>query len=345
MTTISKDDLLSRIKGSLLGTAIGDALGYPVEFSGQTPDNRVVFGLAPRELDFDGRRVALYSDDTQMTRAVMDGLLDTVDVRINFLEATDHVANRFIKWSNGPDGGHRAPGGTCMRGCHRLEEGIEPLKAGNFDPKTGGGCGAVMRSAPYGWLWYDNIKEATRWAAAHACMTHGAPIGQASSAALAAAVVRAFNPTLEGLEKRAWCIAEAALFAAQRYDEHTARMIAQAMWLASPAGLELRGDKYVLDIFRGWAGHEAIAASIYCFLRHPESYEQAVLLAVNSPGDSDSLGAITGAISGAFLGVDAIPGEWIQNIEKRDQLIDLAERFTEMVSSETSTIELPTEGE
>lgn len=338
-------DIRSYIRGSLLGEAIGDALGYPVEFTSQNPLRRAVFELEARNTDFDGRKCAFYSDDTQMTRAVILGLLDTPGVHTDFDKATANVAERFVQWYEYPDGGHRTPGGTCIRGVQRLLSGIEPLKAGDFNPRTGGGCGAVMRSAPYGWLWSGKPSQAAQaeeWAAKHATITHGAPIGQASSAALARMIAEATytaNP---------WLLAKSGLEAAQRYDEHTARMIAEAMFLASPPGQELFGSKidcdhYVLDKFRGWAGHEAIAASIYCYLRFPTNFKEAVLLAVNSPGDSDSLGAITGSISGAFLGFEEIPKEWIEKIEKRDQLLELADRFVDILTVPKDPIESPPE--
>lgn len=311
--------MLDRITGSLLGLAIGDALGYPVEFSSQTPDRRVVFDL--QASDPEG---ALYSDDTQMTRAVCDGILDTPRPHRDFDGVTRNVAARFVEWRNGPDGGHRAPGGTCLRGVARIASGTDPLDAGDFNPDTGGGCGAVMRSAPYGWMW-PIARTAASWAASHACMTHGAPIGRASSAAIAAAVSE------ESVGGGPPVMANAAVAAASRLDERTSRMIAQAMWLATPDGMRRYGDVAVLDRWRGWAGHEAIAASVYCFLRHPESYSDAVLLAVNSPGDSDSLGAITGALSGAYLGLKAIPEVWVARVEKSAQLLDLAARFAAMV--------------
>jgi len=84
----------------------------------------------------------------------------------------------------------------------------------------------------------------------------------------------------------------------------------------------------VLDEWRGWSGHEAVAASLFCFLLYPDSYRQAVTAAVNSSGDSDSLGAIAGAFSGAYLGAARIPAEWQEQVENSRYLKDLAARLT-----------------
>jgi ADP-ribosylglycohydrolase len=332
--TTPENDTISRIYGSLIGGAIGDALGYPVEFTSQTPNKRIVFDLMNRDLDGDGSRVAFYSDDTQLTRAVAEGLILGNG---HFDVSTKAVAAAIVAWAGGPDGGHRAPGGACLHGAANLRAGVNWDMCGKFE--NGGGCGAAMRSAPYGWLFNRRPVDAADWAARHAKMTHRHPIGLASAAATAVAVSRAFTAA------NRWQVADAAYQAARHYDEGTAHRIAYAMRCATQEGQLIRTDEFVLDKFRGFSGHEAIAASIYCFLRHWDSYRDAVLLAVNSPGDSDSLGAITGSISGAFLGINAIPEEWVAKIEKRSQLFDLAGRFVEMLGLEPSTIDEPQEKE
>lgn len=315
-----------RVLGCLIGEAIGDALGYPVEFDNIDPKIPKVLDLIPRNTDWDGKKVAFYSDDTQMTIAVMEGLISS---------NTDHITNvskELIDWANDPSGGHRAPGGACLFGCQQMSKGVPPREAGKGEP-NGGGCGAVMRSAPYGLYFNNDFNKAIDMAADHACMTHNTAIGRASSAALAAAIVTSFNT------RNPYWIAERAYVAAARYDYKTASLIALATFFATSEGQRLHTETFVLDKFRGWAGHEAIAASIYCFLRYPFSYDNSVFLAVNSPGDSDSLGAITGAISGSFLGLSAIRNDWIARIEKRDQLFDLAGRFTDIIDPDLHMLE------
>jgi len=80
---------------------------------------------------------------------------------------------------------------------------------------------------------------------------------------------------------------------------------------------------------RGWVGEEAVALALYCFLRYPNDYSKTVIRAANTNGDSDSIACIAGSISGAYLGVQAIPEAWIERIEKADYLADLAERLSE----------------
>ena len=77
----------------------------------------------------------------------------------------------------------------------------------------------------------------------------------------------------------------------------------------------------------GWIGEEAFALALYCFLKHPGDYTKAVLRGANTNGDSDSVASIAGGISGAYLGIAAIPNKWVNNIEKSSYLEDLAIRL------------------
>jgi len=74
-------------------------------------------------------------------------------------------------------------------------------------------------------------------------------------------------------------------------------------------------------------GEEAVAVALYCFLKYPESFDKCVLRAANTNGDSDSIACIAGAISGAYLGFEAIPKHWVQRIQNKDYLIDLGIRL------------------
>jgi ADP-ribosylglycohydrolase len=81
----------------------------------------------------------------------------------------------------------------------------------------------------------------------------------------------------------------------------------------------------------GWVGEEALAISIYCALKYQDDFEKAVITAVNHNGDSDSTGAITGNILGAYLGINNIPENWVRQVELSEELTiladDLVKRF------------------
>ncbi|HEX3597745.1 MAG TPA: ADP-ribosylglycohydrolase family protein, partial [Polyangiaceae bacterium] len=109
---------------------------------------------------------------------------------------------------------------------------------------------------------------------------------------------------------------------AARHDRETAEMIARA---ASDAQ---RGEppERVFERLLGWAAHEAIAAATYVYVRHPDDFRAAVLEAANTPGDSDTIATLVGALVGARCGANAIPPEWVRDVERSDELMALAAR-------------------
>ena len=92
-------------------------------------------------------------------------------------------------------------------------------------------------------------------------------------------------------------------------------------------------EKALEYLGEGWIGEEAVALALYCFLRYTDNYRKMVIRAANTNGDSDSIACIAGSISGAYLGINAIPNDWVQQIEKSDYLDDLAIRLAEKKAS------------
>lgn len=308
----------SMIAGAVLGGAIGDAMGHPTEFIGSMASIRSRFGpngVTKFELYWDrgGKRFAPYTDDTQMAEVVLRTLLDSRD-RDEGLDATmRRMATGFIEWADHPQGGHRAPGNACLAGCRALARGAHWSEAGG--PKAGG-CGSVMRAYPFGLVFADDLKKAERWAVAHSKLTHRDPIALAASAAMAVGMAR----ILRG--EPVMTIASEMVAAACRYSPSTAAMMAQAIDDAE-SGV---APRVTLDRLRAWAAHEAIAAAVYIFLRHPDDVSAAILEGANTPGDSDSIATLAGSMVGARCGLSSIPEEWVRDVERSSELLELATR-------------------
>ena len=88
---------------------------------------------------------------------------------------------------------------------------------------------------------------------------------------------------------------------------------------------ELDALDAIRELGQGWVGEEALAIAVYCALKHPDSFEDAIVAAVNHSGDSDSTGAIAGNIMGAALGFQAIPEKYLEKLELRDVILELAD--------------------
>jgi len=75
----------------------------------------------------------------------------------------------------------------------------------------------------------------------------------------------------------------------------------------------------------GWVGEEALAIAVYCALKYRDDFRKAIIASVNHSGDSDSTGSITGNILGAYLGMNSIPKKWIEKLELREVIIQIAD--------------------
>ncbi|MBU3913170.1 MAG: ADP-ribosylglycohydrolase family protein, partial [Nanoarchaeota archaeon] len=183
-------ELQDKFKGCLFGLAIGDALGFPVEFLtlGQIKEyigkrgvqNFQTYGSLPE---------GAYSDDTQMTLATAGALISskTDDVETIMRE----MREQYIAWLNSPDN-NRALGATCTAGVKNMENGIYWRISGSKDSK---GCGAAMRTAPIGLLFHDNLPKLCEIASAASICTHAHPTGIASGIATAYLTALAVNNT------------------------------------------------------------------------------------------------------------------------------------------------------
>ena len=333
-----------RYTGCLLGGAVGDALGWPVEFE-QMRNIRALFGpcgITGMETGED-RRYEI-TDDTQMTLFTAEGLLRawgavqrdgsdpdfTSALRRSYLcwlvtqkERGYPLKEIFTRdeiagWLLSEEGLHRrrAPGDTCLSALRELSR-AEIDRAKN-DSK---GCGGVMRTAPAGLfavrISTGDIADCARLAFELGCeaaaLTHGNPSGSYPAgilAALIAAILRG-RSIEEGVEL-ALGVLEGCTLA-----EETAEALRKALFLSRDG--ELAPSPEVVESFGGgWVGHEALAISVYCALSSGGDFARGVRLAVNHSGDSDSTGAITGNILGALLGESAIPRDWLDRLELFD---------------------------
>jgi len=311
--------LADRAVAVVLGAAIGDAMGHPTEFVTSFEAIRRQWppsGVRGYELYWTrgAERFAPYTDDTQMAEVVARALADGREERAGFEAIMTSMAEGFVRWSQQPQGGHRAPGNTCLAGCRALARGEHWSSAGAAD---GGGCGSVMRCYPFGLLFADDPDEAVRWSVAHSRMTHGDPIALAACAAMARGV--ALSVLGESPERTV----EEMVDAARSEDARTASM----MQRADDEAVDGTPVEVTLSRLEGWAAHEAIAAAVYVFARHPDDFEAAVLEAANTPGDSDSIATLAGALVAARTGLAGLPAGWVADLERSEQLARLGVRL------------------
>lgn len=322
-------DLTQRVRGSLLGLAIGDALGHPTEFIGSVDAIRTKYG--PLGLvDFaplGGHPLGTFTDDTQMTIAVARALVRAGHRDVDALMTL--MGEEFVAWAHHAEN-NRAPGGTCLAGCRELAHRAPWRTAGVRGSK---GCGAAMRAAPIGLYHHDDLDALVHVSAAQSSLTHRHPTAIASSVAAAAAVAHVIRSgTLDGIVAFARACVErvtpALLLEVGGDDELTAKLGVTEMldFLdRTEAALDQESDDVCKLLGGAWVGEEAVATALWCALRANGDFRGAVLRGANSSGDSDSIACIAGSITGALVGASALPAAWAKNVEKTDLLTALAD--------------------
>lgn len=332
---------VSRFKGCLIGGAVGDAMGAPVEFMSLAEIRRDfgpngITGYSPAY-----GRIGAITDDTQMTLWTAEGLLRyhcrgqhrgighmpsmvhraylrwlvTQGVTSRDQSFEDAQDPEYPGWLIGIKDLHarRAPGNTCLAALKSA--GMGTMEKPKNDSK---GCGGVMRVAPAG-LYEQHPGRAFKMGCEIAALTHGHPTGYLASGCLAA-IIAALT---QGKNLRDAIDESMTLLAEDPRSQETADCVSRALAL-----FDKKADpvpETVERIGQGWIAEEALAISIYCSLARQDDFRKAVLLAVNHSGDSDSTGAITGNILGTLLGLEEIPPEWIEPLELRAEIAALAE--------------------
>lgn len=341
--------LQDRIRGSLIGGAIGDALGYPVEFIYSFGEIQKRYGecgitrLDTRQywLEEDEQvGKAVVSDDTQMTLFTANGLLNAKKQGISMKNA---ICRAYIEWyltqigkkspkykdcwiSDVPELNHRrAPGNTCMSSLDYIYRGKDPMNNSK-------GCGGVMRIAPiplYAAV-QDRMKieEADMLAGEAAEITHQHPLGYISAALMSHVIYRLVldeEPTRERLERY---IMEGVATIRKHYQtyhndvERMAELAERAIFLLDSEKTDLENISHLGE---GWTGEEALAIALYCALKHFDNFEDAMIASVNHGGDSDSTGAVTGNILGAAIGYEAIPQYYKDDLEMHNLILHMAD--------------------
>jgi ADP-ribosylglycohydrolase len=301
-----------KVQGCILGLAIGDALGYPTEFMSlsQIHQQYGPNGIQDFEPSSD-HPPGTFTDDTQMTIAVTEALIEAGHRDLDNLMRV--MARRFVEWAESSDN-DRAPGATCLSGCHNLKQGEHWRDAGIKDSK---GCGSAMRSAPIG-LFYRELDHTLEVACASSLLTHAHPTGVAAAAGAAIAV----KLLLDGTKPED--LITHLIEITGHLDEDYKNKILQVNDVLPEAPAD------AMDIIgEAWIGEEAVASALYCFLNSPDNYAKTVLTGANTSGDSDSIACIAGGLSGVFNGIGKMPTSWVNRVEESERLRDLASRIVQ----------------
>ena len=333
----------NKVLGSMIGGAIGDALGYPVEFMSysQIIHKYGPAGITRYHLNADG--VAEISDDTQMSLYTANGILYYQSLNAIGLPAkkTETICEAYMAWfqtqtEHYPHNmqhcfwishvkdlyARRAPGLTCMSALRSLQQDQAVVN----DSK---GCGGIMRVAPIAlhacnptdayYSLSDSLSYAKE-AGDVAALTHKNPLGYIPAAFLYL-LIENLLPYAYIYPLQLYSIVDSCFINIEKiYPDHPYELYELQQLINKAKDLAASADndqEAIMQLGEGWTADEALAIALYCSMKYYDDFEKAIIAAVNHSGDSDSTGAITGNIMGALHGYDAIPHYYKQDLELR----------------------------
>jgi poly(ADP-ribose) glycohydrolase ARH3 len=290
-----------RFEGSLLGVALGDALGAPHE-------GGILEGALWGGLGMGKGALLRWTDDTQMTVALAESLVDRGGVD------PDHLAMhwaRSMEWSRG-----YGPGASKLL---RRIRGGEDWREANRSIFPGGsfGNGGAMRAAPLGLWFHGDPGGMERGVRESTSITHAHPLGIEGAMIIAHAVSWALDGgEMVGL----YDVIEDAC----HHEEYLARIRLARKWLEDPPE--------VADVRRrlgcSVVAHESVVTAVHAFSRLSGDFKEMMEFIVRLGGDTDTLGAMAGGIFGAYRGKDALPADLLDRLERRPHIEGLAREIS-----------------
>ena len=349
--------LPSRIRGSLLGGALGDALGYAV-VSDSIADIREGFGAQGLAGFEDLQGPCHFSDDTQLTLYTVDGLVEALEWANSGVGADVNACLwlAYLRWlaTQGEDAGPSAPapqprwidGNEVLRQRrHPDKVCISGLASGEMgtamrpvNPEARG-AGTVMRSAPFGLVPHITPDAVYKLSADAAALTHGHPAARQSAGIFSLLIHRLVSgeelrDAADGVTAHAATLVDVAPELPQRLEA--------ALRLAEKADV---GPEELLQVLGGgWTAEEALAVALYAVLAtlpaeaadaQPDThFRRALAVAVNHSGGSDTAGSLAGNILGALYGEACLPAEWLEALEAPEVIRGMADQLVKVTTGE-----------
>lgn len=286
------------LAGTILGTAVGDALGLPYEGLSQRRGHRML-GEPDRHRFFFGR--GMVSDDTEHTCLMSQSLIAAGN---NEAEFARQFARRLRYWLLGVPAGI---GFATLRATIKLWFGVRPDRSGVFSA----GNGPAMRSAILGAA-FDDLTQLQGFVRASTRITHTDPLAECG--ALAVAVAAHVSCRWQHVSGAEFLNELERLVAGDQAD----KMLAAIRRAVESAARHTTTTEFAMELglSRGVTGYvlHTVPVALHSWLSHPENYRQAVTNVIRCGGDTDTTAAIVGALVGCRVGVDGIPTEWVHRM-------------------------------
>jgi len=301
---MGEEILRAKFLGSMVGIAVGDAVGAGFE-GRRAVESGVIESMA------DQRELLVYTDDTHM----MIGMAESLVYKEGF--DGEHMAHVFIRNYEAEPWRGYGPGPPSifrmiMAGEHWDKAAEKLYHGGSY------GNGSAMRIAPVAVFYHNDLVMLREVAYRSSRITHSHELGKEGAALQAYAVALAV-----GLEPaKTFNSGEflAKLDGLVKHEAYKRKLTTIKMLLDG-----IDKDRVISELGNSVEAFNSVPTAIYSFLSHSSSFKEAILFAASLGGDTDTIAAMTGAIAGAYLGIDSIPDKWRSKMENRAHIEELAE--------------------
>ena len=309
---------MGKIYDGIIGVAVGDALGVPLEFRSRKEISQSPV-IAMQGYGTHHQPAGTWSDDTSLTLALLDSIIKNQS--INYVD----IMNKFSEWllygEYTATGEVFDVGNATSRAIMNYGQGIDPLKCGGISVYDNGN-GSLMRILPITYYINSkpNISSDEQMEIVHnvSSLTHRHPISLIGCGIYVCIALNLLSKEMSlikgikrGIEK-----------AFQYYSDHKWKDITTYIrlkdleYFAALPENEIKSSGYVVD---------TLEAAIWCLL-NTNSYKSCVLKAVNLGEDTDTIGAVAGGLAGIYYGADSIPKKWVNTVLKRQDIEELCNK-------------------
>jgi len=302
-----KMDVRTKVFGGMIGSAIGDAIGEIAFYYSQKD---LLSGAIKQETEL------RYTDDTAMAIGLAESLIEQ-DGTIDQQKLGETFRRNFQRE---PWRGYGMGPPAVFSMAKELNINYSEAARRLFGGQGSFGNGAAMRIAPVGLFFFQDQDLYDR-VCASSMVTHTHPLGIDGAAIQARAI--SFAASLDPGED----FPGDAFLKGLKDFARTPEMRDKLTLLENLIKGNAAPDTATRKLGQTVAAHESVPFAVYSFVRNPKSFEECLYCAVLNGGDRDTLGAMACAISGAFLGVDRIPQSWIDKLENREYIEELASRL------------------
>ena len=320
-------DLLDKFQGTLLSVAIGDTLGHPFE-------GKLRGEIHSYFKDFDdyiqenNHLFKTYTDDTQLTIHTANAIIQGNGFN------TQNFIREYVYWLDDPPIG---PGYGCISSIRKLKHKVPWKQAAS----KSGGNGTVMRIAPIGLFYCQDLKGLKASAIKSSIITHSHPAASAGAIVIARAIAFLIdkNPetgfsideffdviisSISGSQDKVW---EEFIDILQKLKLNLELPIEAGLIRFSQVGVK---SPYFIEEYLGQAfvhpyAISTVVCSIFIFLKQKASFKNCLFELATAGGDSDTAGAIGGSLAGAYFGLKNIPARLMKMVKKYKMILKLSE--------------------